>query len=628
MDFINALENFHLLRPYWLLALLPLAALVWGYSRAESHSRNWASVVDERLLPHLLGKITERVKSIPVKRLFFFGSLIIIALSGPVFEKRPQPVFKTQSALVIILDLSLSMDATDIKPSRLKRAHFKINDILKQRNEGQTALITYAAEAFVVSPLTDDAETIISQIPALETDIMPTQGSRLDIALSKARELFINAGHTKGHIFVISDSINDPALNTIKALKNSNIKTSVLALGTPQGAPIAAKGGGFVKDNQGSIVVPKLDTARMKKAARFGGGQYSLISADDSDINRLLSSIKMNKNSAEPEQADVDSNKFLTDTWHEEGPWLLLIVIPFAAYLFRKGLVFVFILYLIPLPKPAQAFEWAELWNNKDQLGETALQQGEPETAANLFNNPEWKAAAQYKAKKYQQAAETLSKIDTADANYNRGNALAKAGQLEQAISAFERTLQLQPDHEDAKYNLALLEQEKQDAEKKQPDNDQQQDNQQGGEDSSEESTGDKDSQSQNNQSSKNQSQKNQQQNNQQQSQQQDQGQSDKQSGDEQQSQTEQARQSDQDKAEENNDKNQASQEQESDSQTDKAEQALQQQLSESDASPDLDQQQTQQWLKKIPDNPGGLLRRKFKYQYGRGKQQTEQEQW
>jgi len=612
MELINALQHFHLLRPYWLLALLPLAALIWAYSRAESRSRNWASVIDERLLPHLLGKATERVKIIPVKRLFFFGSLLIIALSGPAFEKRPQPVFKTQSAVVIVLDLSLSMDATDIKPSRLKRAHFKINDILKQRKEGQTALIAYAGKAYVVSPLTDDAETIISQIPALETDIMPTQGSRLDIALNKAQELFINAGHAKGHIFIVSDSINKSALNTIKELKASNIKSSVLALGTVQGAPIAARDGGFVKDNQGAIVVPKLDTSLMKQAANMGGGQYSLISADDSDINRLLSAIKVNKSPLGPEQIDTEGNKFQTDTWHEEGPWLLLIVIPFAAYLFRKGLIFIFILYLIPFPKPVQAIEWTELWNNKDQLGEAALQQGKPEIAADLFNNPEWKAAAQYKAQKYQQAAETLSTLDTAEANYNRGNALAKAGQVEQAISAFERTLQLQPEHEDAKYNLDLLKQAKQDADKNQADNKQQQDPQQDGEDTSENNTDDKNSQTQDSQS--------------QNSQQQNQGE-EQQQGQQQENQNQQAEKSDQEQTEDR-DKNLASQEQDKESQEEEAEQARQQRLSENEASPDLDQQQTQQWLKKIPDNPGGLLRRKFKYQYGRGKQQTEQEQW
>lgn len=158
-------------------------------------------MIDQRLLPYLLqGDNTpssSRRKPALILLLLLF-SLVIFALAGPAFEKRPQPVFKAQSALVILLDLSRSMDAEDIKPSRLNRARYKINDILKQRKEGQTALIAYAADAFVVSPLTDDADTITAQVPALETHIMPAQGSRLDLALQKARALFINGGQNKG----------------------------------------------------------------------------------------------------------------------------------------------------------------------------------------------------------------------------------------------------------------------------------------------------------------------------------------------------------------------------------------------------------------------------------------------
>lgn len=630
MDFLNSLQNFHFLRPYWLLALLPLALLLWSYSRTQSSSRSWASVIDSRLLPHLLQGASTLQKSAPVKTLFLLGSLLVFALSGPAFEKIPQPVFKTQSALTILLDLSLSMDATDIKPSRLSRAHFKINDILQQRKEGQTALIAYAADAYVVSPLTDDADTIISQIPALQTDIMPTQGSRLDIALDKARELFTNAGISKGHILVISDGINQPALDKIRQLNADNIQTSILATGTTQGAPIATRNGGFVKDSSGSIVVPKLNPGNMQKAARLGGGMFSLITADDRDINKLLSLIKVDKNKTGAEQLDAEGNKFNTDTWHEEGPWLLLLVIPFAAYAFRKGLVFVFIFYLLPFPQPAQAISWSELWNNSDQLGESALQQGDAEKAAELFNNPEWKAAAEYKSGQYQQAAERLSEIDTAEANYNRGNALAKSGQLDEAIKAYQRALEQNPEHEDAKHNLELLEQAKkqsqnqdsqqqnsqdpQSGDKQQNDNQQSQDSQQN--QSTDQQEGSQ-SQSEQNQNSDGQSQA-----------QQSNEQSNEQTTDtEQQNQQQAAESADDKKTNDEQTDNSALKEDENAQASDDDTKQIQK-TQQSDATPDLNQQQTQQWLKRIPDDPGGLLRRKFKYQYGRDKTQTEQEQW
>lgn len=633
MDFLNSLQHFHLLRPYWLLGLFPLALLIWVYSRSHTQSRNWASIIDKRLLPHLLQTTNITISSIPAKRLFFIGSLLIIALAGPALEKRPQPVFKAQSALVIILDLSLSMDATDIKPSRLSRAHFKINDILKQQKEGQTALIAYAADAYIVSPLTDDAKTISSQVPALDTSIMPSQGSRLDIALIKAQELFINAGVSQGHIFILSDSVNNKALDVISQLNSDGFNTSVLAIGTEQGAPISALNGGFVKDSNGAIVVPKLDTRTMSHAASLGGGRYRQLTADDTDINYLLAPVTVNKTKSDKAQLDSEGNKFNTDLWHEEGPWLLLLVIPFAAYVFRKGLVFVFLLYILPLPQPAQAASWSDFWNTKDQLGSRALQEGDASTAAELFTNPEWKAAAQYKANNYQQAADTLSAIDTAESNYNRGNALAKAGKLEEAIQAYNRTLEQDSNHEDAKHNLELLKQAQQ-----------QSDENKSGDESGDEN-GDKSSE-QNQQSDKS---SNEQQQGDQQSSDQSSSQSSSDSDTESDKEAEQNSQSSQENKDSESDASQAQNkneenQQDSEDKTSATEQSdseknsdknksldkndTQKQITDSEATPDLKQQQTQQWLKKIPDDPGGLLRRKFKYQYGRDKQQTESNQW
>jgi len=629
VELLNLIQQLHFVRPYWLLTLIPAALLIWLYSTTQQKSKNWASIIDPRLLPHLLKGTSTTPQVIKNKTpssllLFAVASCLIISLAGPAFEKRPQPVFKAQSALVIVLDLSRSMDAGDIKPSRLSRAHFKINDILKQRKEGQTALIVYAADAYTVSPLTDDATTIAAQIPALDTNIMPSQGSRLDIALDKAVELFTNAGHTEGDIFIISDSVSQIDINKAGDLKAKGFASSVLAIGTKQGAPINAAGGGFIKDSAGSIVVPKLDSASMRELALAGGGNFTLLSADDKDINHLLRKIDINKSAKEKdEQLDASGNKFKTDTWHEEGPWLLLLVIPFAAYAFRRGLVFALLIFILPLPQPAQALEWDELWKNRDQLGQAALQQGDNTRAAELFNNPEWKAAAEYKASNYEQAIKQLNNINTADAHYNRGNALAKSGQLDEAIKAYNRAIELQTDHEDAKYNKDLVEKAKQQNEQQSSDN---KDNQQ-------QDQNKQDSDQQNQQSQQGDSADSSEDNkeNSQQNQDQDQDQDQKES-------TENNKQD----AEKNSEKDAQTNKTPEDSKAEKEQtekQAAEQQAKDEQEKPesasnetteelDLDQQQTQQWLKKIPDDPGGLLRRKFQYQYGREKHQNEKQPW
>ena len=628
MELLDLIQQLHFVRPYWLLALIPAALLIWLYSATQQKSRNWASIIDPRLLPHLLKGTTTTTQVIKNKTpssllLFAVASFLIISLAGPAFEKRPQPVFKAQSALVIVLDLSRSMDAGDIKPSRLSRAHFKINDILKQRKEGQTALIVYAADAYAVSPLTDDADTIAAQIPALDTNIMPSQGSRLDIALDKAVELFTNAGHAKGDIFILSDSASQADINKAGELNAKGFESSVLAFGTEQGAPINATGGGFIKDSAGSIVVPKLDSANMRKLALAGGGKFTLLSADDKDINRLLSKIDIEKSAKDKdEQLDASGNKFKTDTWHEEGPWLLLLVIPFAAYAFRRGLVFALLIFILPLPQPAQALEWNELWNNKDQLGRDALQQGDNTKAAELFNNPEWKAAAEYKAGNYEQAIEQLSNINTADAHYNRGNALAKAGQLDEAIKAYNRATKLQADHEDAKYNKELVEKAKQQNEQQSSDNkdDKQQD--QDKRDSDQQNQQSQQGNSKDNKENSQQSQDSQEsaEDNQQPSSTEN---NKKDTDNDSQKNTQQDKAQKESEAEKEQSEKQAAEQQAKDEQ-EKAESTS----SKSTEELDLDEQQTQQWLKKIPDDPGGLLRRKFQYQYGRENHQNEKQPW
>ncbi len=665
MDSLQWIEHFHLIRPYWLLALIPLALIIWFYAHSQSQNHSWASIIDKRLLNHLLHDATAyKKKPTPVIGLFLLGFIIIFALAGPAYEKRPQPVFKNQSALVIILDLSRSMDSTDIKPTRLSRAHFKINDIINTRQEGQTALIVYAAGAYVVSPLTDDADTIAAQVSALETSIMPAQGSRLYIALDKARLLFQNAGQAKGDILVITDSITDRDIKRLKELSDLNYTTSFLAVGTEEGAPITNRNGGFVKDKTGKIVIPQLDINKIKKAALSTGGKFSLLSANDNDINHLLSLINNKVATQQSNEIIKSEQKLKTDLWHEEGPWLILLIIPFAAYAFRKGFIFLLIIFILPIPQPAQALEWSELWKNKNQQGKSALQQGDAEHAADLFENPEWKAAAQYKAGKFEESANLLKNIDTADANYNRGNALARAGDIENAIKAYDQTLTLNPEHEDAKFNKKLLEDnQKENSEKSQsPEDDDKQKKDSEDKKSKENKNKDKDS-------NKNKNKNNESKDNNSKDKDSDDGDSaDKKpnesksdSGEDKGNKSEEQKDQQKNPASKGNDKKKqsskskkidddAAKNQPQDKELTDAEKNRNPEENDDkdkhqfqpknednknddnkdkkDDTPDLKQQQTQQWLKKIPDDPGGLLRRKFKYQYGQQRIRDEDTPW
>lgn len=579
------ISDFHFIRPYWLLAVIPYLAVLALMLRNKLAQGNWSAVCDAELLPYLLQEKAVKQNRWPLTAGAIAALLVIIALAGPAWERLPSPVFRNNSALVIVLDLSLSMDAADIKPSRLTMARYKIADILKQRKDGQSALLVYAGDAFTVTPLTDDTETIDSQLPALNTDIMPSQGSNTALALEKAVELFKQAGLQKGRILLVTDGVDvDKTLATVKSLDSYQL--SILAVGTVDGAPIALPGGGFVKDRRGDIVLPKLNSSELIQLAQAGNGVYQTLTANDSDIQNLLATL----NQSVQQQGKANDN-LLLDQWADQGPWLLLLVLPLAALTFRKGLLCFALLLILPLPKNSYALGWQDLWQSKDQQAQQAYKKQDFAKAAEQFENPDWKAAAYYKAGDYGKALENLKDSKSA---YNKGNALAQAGQLEQAIKAYEKALAINPNDSDAKYNKEVVEKalEKQ---QNQPKGDKQQSK----DDSQQSKEGDR-SEPQNpdqNQAEQRPEQKPEQKQSEQQ-----------QSAENQQQNTAEEKKTDAEKNQQNQQNKDVA----------KKEQAP------INAQPPNEQQQAnEQWLKRIPDDPAGLLKRKFKYQYGQRGNQT-----
>ncbi len=595
------IEQFHLLRPWWLLLLIPLTAALWLLLKNRHDSGSWRTVIDPRLLPFVLssGDQTSRrgwSRWLPG----CVALLAIIALAGPTWEKLPQSVYQKETALVIALDLSRSMDATDLKPSRLTRARHKIADILNLRQEGQTALVVYAADAFTVTPLTSDVDTILALLPDLETGLMPVQGTRADRAFGLALELFENSGIARGDVLLVSDGVSDLEVNRIETLLagKPGQRVSVLAVGTSEGGPVPLKNGGFLKDRDGAIVITSMLGENLHRIAQDGGGVFAAISADDIDINTLSYMMDSNIDDREARLSDRS-----TDIWRELGPWLLLIALPLAALSFRRGLIWLVPFYIVILPPDAQALDWQAMWQNNDQRANQLFAEEEFATAADMFDNPEWQAASKYRAGDYAAALDTWQQLDSDDAKYNRANSLARLGRYEDALAAYQQLLDENPAHDDARFNKQALEewlknQQQQQGEQQQQQGEQQQGEQQQGE------------QQQGEQQQGEQQQGEQQQGEQQQGEQQ---QGEQQQGEQQQGEQQQGEQQ------------QANEQQ--------SQQPGEQQRTGQEALAELEQQMTEQaaeqWLRKIPDDPGGLLRRKFIYQYRkRGGVDAEVQSW
>ena len=419
------MADFHFLRPLWLLALLPgllLMVLLW-----RNRGQNlWRGVIDAELLQVLLPAGASTGMRL-AGTLFGIGWLIaILAVAGPSWSQLPQPVRQSTDALVLILGLGPSMNATDVQPSRAERARRKLHDILQRRDEGLSALIVYSGDAHVVTPLTDDTGTISTMLPALSPEIMPVAGNNLVEAVNLAHNLVSGAGLTDAHILLLTDSVKVEQRELVAhRLEQSGLVLSVLGIGTENGAPVPYGDGGFLRDAGGAVAIARLDEPALRELATHSGGRYRRLRIDEADIDALL-----------PAQLPVSAvtwretqRKF--DLWLDQGSWLLLALLPLAAIAFRRG--WLLMLPILFIPPEAKAFEWSDLWRTRDQQGARAMAEQDPGTAAKLFQTPDWQGAALYENGDYPAAIEAFSNGQVPKAEYNRGNALARAGQLEEA---------------------------------------------------------------------------------------------------------------------------------------------------------------------------------------------------
>ena len=568
----SIMQDFHFLRPAWLIAAIPAILLVGVMWRVNSNVTAWDKAIDKNLLPFLLDRSKNAAQRTPLLMLLFAWILSALSMAGPVWEELPQPVQKREDALVIVLDLSLSMFAPDHNPSRLDLAKRKLRDILALREEGQTALVVYAGDAHTVTPLTDDVVTIDALVPSLSPNIMPLFGSDPIPAIDMAISLLDDIESSDGRILLITDGISgfDQEQLITDQMQETGYELLVMGVGTEEGAPIRTSDGSFLTDQNGAMVVPTLNRNVLQSLVNRVNGRYHDIQLSDADLAYLLTENTLLDNE---ELTEVEEE---FDVWNEAGPYLLLLVLPLCALSFRKGWLFTtFLAFVINLHLPSKnalAFEWIDLWKTKDQQAAEAFADENHELAASLFEQTGWRGAANYRAKNYESAIASFSTTDTADGHYNRGNALALAGNLPEAIAAYDVAISRDPEHADAIYNKEIVERLLEEQESEQGEN-------QEGENQENQSEQNSQSESQEqNQNSENQDQESQE-------------------GNEEQQQNEQ--------------QNEAPEEQESSESN-----SEQNTPSESSNEEFEDQQALEQWLRRIEDDPGELLRRKFRYQY------------
>lgn len=442
--------SLHFIRPEWLWALVPLALLLVLQSRRQAGQSDW----DRYIAPHLAPLLLTQGSKSRRNRLPWLGLawlVAVLALSGPALYKKPLPVFASSTGRVLVMDMSLSMYATDAAPNRLTQARFRATDLLEQLNEGETALLAYAGDAFVISPLTRDRNTLLNLLPTLSPAIMPVRGSNLAAALEKAKELLSQGGHLQGDIILMTDGVGSRQLNAAKqAIEGSHYRLGILAIGSSQGAPIRLPDGQLLKDSRNEVVVPATDFGMLSELASAGNGILVPYSNDGKDLQTLVQWLATSSDATETDLAG--------DTWVDLGPYLAFLLLLPLLLSFRSGLP----VLLLPLSlgllvsPPSQASGWDDLWQTRDQQGMQAFKQEDFATAAEKFVDPAWQGSARYRGGDYQGALQAFEQDDSATGLYNQGNALMQLGQFEEAANRYQEALKKDPQMQDAAANKVL----------------------------------------------------------------------------------------------------------------------------------------------------------------------------
>ncbi|MFT4408422.1 VWA domain-containing protein [Stenotrophomonas muris] len=427
----------HFLRPEWLWALLALPLILALAVYRQRRSDAWRQAVDAHLLPHLLAAGAKRRVRLPWALLLGW-TLASLAMAGPSWRQQAQPMFQASAPLLVVLDLSSRITATDLPPSRLLQARAKVGELLRARQGGQVGLVVYADDAYTVAPLTDDGSNVALYLDALSPDVMPRDGQRADRGIDWATRLMRQIGALQGQILLVSDQADSEAALAAAQARSLGLQVSVLGLGTPAGAAY--------RDGNGQIRQAALDEGSLRAVATAGGGRYARISADDGDL-RALGVLDARDGTAAQRPGEGKQ-------WRDEGFWLLPPVMLLALLAFRRRAVLAAVLAvgLLPWMNDAQAQAQAPatpvsqpaqgtLWKRSDQLQHQRLAEG----------------VQAYRKGDFATARRQFEGIDSDAGWYNLANTLAREGNYDDAIAAYDRALALHPGMADAVANRAVV---------------------------------------------------------------------------------------------------------------------------------------------------------------------------
>lgn len=419
-------QDFHFLRPWWLLGLIiPAAVYVFIYKNSQIQSA-WQKVCDKNLLDYLLIKNngTKGYKaSVSAALITLF---LVMALAGPTWLKKENPALSVENPVMILLNMSGEMWNKDVSPSRIERAKYVIKDLTKSLKNTESGLIVYSKEPFMITPLTEDTSLIDNIMSALQLDIMPQDGDRLDRAIELAVSRMQKTGLPHGNLIVITS--------------NAGERFDAALTGASQ-----ASDAGF---DVNIVNISKTTNDKLQMVADKGNGLYLNYQQSLAPLVQKINDITAK---------EIKQSKNMQTVWEDMGWYLLWLPALLFLFSFRRW-AFVIIWGCFFNIYTAEA-SWF-LNDNQEALHDFEKQNYAE--AAEKFTDTQWKGAAAYKNGDYEAAYENFLQKADATALYNQGNALAKGGKIAEAIKKYEEALQKQPDFADAKFNLEYLKKQQQ----------------------------------------------------------------------------------------------------------------------------------------------------------------------
>lgn len=468
---MNSSDSFQFLQPLWLFMLAPTWLLIWVYIRQVRRKAAWARYCDAHLLAYMAaGQRMNRSQALPAWILGGVLSLGIFSAAAPSWSILSDPVMQATDARIIVLDLSRSMLVQDVKPSRYAHAVAAASEILASDYAGETGLVVFAGTAFVLSPLSRDANSLLAFVEAVHPDTMPQDGSNLAQAITTAQNLLAASSGDRGQILLISsgDSHGDDALRESSAAAfaavEQNISVSVIAIGSVAGGPMRDPKGGLTRTAEGGIKLSRPNFDLLQRIATAGEGSMMIVDGVGINADLLNSGISASALVTSQLLADRSAREASDD-----GAWLVWLMLPLVLLLFRRNLLFVLLLALI-LQSEQELYAAAdsavetkigkgyEFWTHPEKIAFNAYQRGDYDTALENTDDPLLSGASYYRSAQFQQALVRFSEVESASAWHNRGNTLVQLQRYSEAIDSYRQAIELDPENLAAAYNKRLLE--------------------------------------------------------------------------------------------------------------------------------------------------------------------------